>query len=107
MAFPTQQILHRITEGDKVAFAQLCTHFREPALTLCRVILKDDGEAEAITSHVFEKIWEDRIKLEKEENFQSYLFLNLRNQIFMEMRKYQDLGFRQTYLDKMGSVNRS
>ena len=107
MAFPTQQILHRITEGDRAAFAQLCTYFREPAMSLCRVILKDESEAEAITSHVFEKIWEDRIRLEAEENFQSYLFLNLKDQIFTEMRKYQDLNVRQTYLDKMGAVYRS
>jgi RNA polymerase sigma-70 factor (ECF subfamily) len=107
MAFPSQQILHRITEGDKVAFAQLCTYYRGPALKLCAVVLKDEIEAEAITSNVFEKIWENRVRLKAEENFQSYLFINLKDQIFLELKKYQDHNSRQAYLDKMKSAGRS
>jgi DNA-directed RNA polymerase specialized sigma24 family protein len=106
MAFPSQEILHRITEGDKAAFAQLCTYYREPALKLCAIVLKDQIEAEAVTSSVFQKIWEDRVRLNAEENFQSYLFINLKNQIFLELKKYQDHNSRQAYLEKMSSAAR-
>ncbi|MCE7062599.1 RNA polymerase sigma factor [Dyadobacter sp. CY343] len=101
MDFPNRQILHRITEGDKAAFTQLCGYFHLPAFKLCTVILKDDQEAELVIRNVFDKIWEERSDLETRGNFQSYLFTNLKNQIFVQMKKYQDPAARQQYVDKM------
>ena len=101
MEFPNRQILHRITEGDKAAFSQLCGYFHIPAFKLCAVVLKDDQEAELVIRNVFDKIWEERSDLETKDNFQSYLFASLKNQIFVQMKKYQDPAARQQYLDKM------
>ena len=101
MDFPDRQILHRITEGDEAAFTQLCGYFHLPAFKLCTVILKDDQEAELVIRNVFDKIWEERSDLETRENFQSYLFTNLKNQIFVQMKKYQDPAARQQYVDKI------
>ncbi|MCE6989055.1 RNA polymerase sigma factor [Dyadobacter sp. CY323] len=107
MAFPNQQILYRVTQGDEAAFSQLCSYFQDPAFKFCSVILKDEKEAENIIQDVFAKIWNERVELKPNDNFQSYLFINLKNQIFGQMQKYSDPASRKQYLDKMNAQSHS
>jgi len=103
MNFPNEQILYRVSQGDEAAFSQLCTHFRSPALKFCKSLLKDEEEAENVTRDVFTKIWDSRIQIKPEHNFQAYLFVSLRNQIFDQFRKFEeDQLLRQRYLEKVG-----
>ncbi|MCF2445903.1 RNA polymerase subunit sigma-24 [Dyadobacter sp. CY345] len=102
MNFPNEQILFRVSQGDEVAFSQLRTHFQSPALKFCKTLLKDDQEAENITKDVFAKIWDSRVQIKPEVSFQTYLFVNLRNQIFEQFQKFEkDQILRQQYLDKV------
>ncbi|WAC11197.1 RNA polymerase sigma factor [Dyadobacter pollutisoli] len=103
MTFPNQQILHQVTQGDEAAFTQLRSYFHIPAFKFCSVILKDEKEAELIIQDVFAKIWEERFQLKTDDNFQSYLFMNLKNQIFGQMKKYTDPTARMQYLEKIHS----
>jgi DNA-directed RNA polymerase specialized sigma24 family protein len=103
MTFPNQQILHRVTQGDEAAFTQLRSYFHTPAFKFCSVILKDEQEAELIIQDVFAKIWDERFQLKTDDNFQSYLFMNLKNQIFGQMKKYTDPTARTQYLEKIHS----
>jgi RNA polymerase sigma-70 factor (ECF subfamily) len=103
MTFPNQQILHRVTQGDEAAFTQLRSYFHVPAFKFCSVILKDEKEAELIIQDVFDKIWDERFQLKTDDNFQSYLFMNLKNQIFGQMKKYTDPAARMQYLKKIHS----
>ncbi len=103
MTFPNQQILHRVTQGDEAAFTQLRSYFHNPAFKFCSVILKDEKEAENIIQDVFAKIWDERFLLKTDDNFQSYLFMNLRNEIFGQMRKYADPMAKAQYLEKIHS----
>lgn len=103
MNFPNQQILHRVTQGDEAAFTQLRSYFHVPAFKFCSVLLKDEQEAENVIEHVFAKIWNDRIELSADANFQSYLFASLKDQIFGQMKKYNDPIARKQYLDRMQS----
>lgn len=103
MTFPNQQILDRVTEGDEVAFTQLRSYFHVAAFKFCAVLLKDEAEAENVINSVFNKIWNERLALRAEGNFQSYLFSSLKDQIFGEMRKYSDPVARKQYLDRIQS----
>ncbi|TLV00117.1 RNA polymerase sigma factor [Dyadobacter luticola] len=103
MTYPYQQILYQVTQGDEAAFNQLYSHFHVTAFKFCSIILKDETEAENITKEVFAKIWNDRVQLNPEGSFQSYLFLNLKNEIFCQMKKYADPAARGQYLDKINS----
>ena len=103
MTFPYQQILYQVTQGDEAAFSQLCSHFHVPAFKFCCVLLKDEAEAENIIQDVFTKIWNERVELKPDDSFQSYLFLNLKNQIFGQMKKYTDPVARVQYLDRIHS----
>jgi len=101
MNYPNEQILYRVSQGDEAAFSQLRTHFRSPALKFCRALLKDEQEAENVTKDVFDKIWDCRVQIKPEHSFQTYLFVNLRNQIFDQFRKFEkDQQLRQQYLEK-------
>ncbi|PSL32307.1 RNA polymerase sigma factor [Dyadobacter jiangsuensis] len=107
MTFPNQQILDRVTEGDEVAFTQLRSYFHVAAFKFCAVLLKDETEAENVINSVFNKIWNERLDLQTEGNFQSYLFSSLKDQIFGEMRKYSDPAARKQYLDRIQSFRAS
>jgi|TARA_R110002124_G_scaffold62984_1_gene171948 RNA polymerase sigma-70 factor (family 1) len=102
MNFPDQQILTRVTQGDEVAFSQLYTHFRTPAVKFCTTLLKDYDEAENVTQEVFAKIWDRRCQIKPEYSFQSYLFVSLRNQIFDQFKKLEkDQLLRNQYLENI------
>jgi DNA-directed RNA polymerase specialized sigma24 family protein len=105
MTFPNEHILDQVIQGDERAFTELCSHFHFPAFKFCNVLLKDEKEAESIIRDVFAKIWEERVQLKTKDNFQSYLFMNLRNQIFGQMKKYTDPASRKQYLDRIHSFN--
>ncbi|GGH54252.1 RNA polymerase sigma factor [Dyadobacter endophyticus] len=107
MTFPNQQILDRVTQGDEAAFTQLRSYFHVPAFKFCSVLLKDETEAENVINCVFNKIWNERLALRSEGNFQSYLFSSLKDQIFGEMKKYNDPAARKQYLDRIQSFRAS
>jgi RNA polymerase sigma-70 factor (ECF subfamily) len=107
MNFPNQQILYQIKEGDEAAFTQLRSYFYFPAVKFCAVILKDETEAERITERVFAKIWNERVDIATEHNFQNYLFLNLKSQIFGQMNHYKDPAFKEQYLNRILSFGDS
>ena len=106
MSFPNQQILYQVKQGNEAAFTQLCAYFYLPAVKFCTVILKDKAEAECITERVFANIWNERIELEAAGNFQTYLFLSLKNQIFGQMNGYRDPGFKEQFWNKIKSFHK-
>ncbi|WP_051350053.1 RNA polymerase sigma factor [Dyadobacter alkalitolerans] len=105
MDFPNQHILYQIKQGDEAAFTQLCSYFYFPAVKFCTVILKDPKEAETITESVFAKIWDQRVDIKAEENFQAYLFLNLKSEIFCQMNRYNDPAAKERFLNKIHSFS--
>ncbi|SKC15959.1 RNA polymerase sigma factor [Dyadobacter psychrophilus] len=105
MNFPNQQILYQIKQGDEAAFTQLCSYFYFPAVKFCAVLLKDEKEAETITESVFAKIWDERVDIETEDNFQAYLFLNLKSEIFGQMNRYKDPASKEMFLNKINSFS--
>lgn len=107
MTFPNQQILQQVIQGDEAAFTQLRSYFHVPAFKFCSVLLKDEKEAESIIDDVFTKIWNERVDLTTDGNFQSYLFTSLKDQIFGQMRKYNDPVARKQYLDRMHAFRAS
>ena len=106
MTFPTDQILHRVTQGDETAFAQLCGHFNTPAFKFCTVLLKDQKDAETVIQNVFEQIWAERQQLNMQHNFQSYLFVTIRNQVFEKLARCNEQNLKREYLERMQSFGR-
>ena len=106
MTFPTDQILYRVTQGDETAFAQLCGYFNTPAFKFCTALLKDQKDAENVINSVFEQIWAERQQLNIQNNFQSYLFGTIKNQVFEQLVKCNEQNLKNQYLERMQSFGR-
>lgn len=104
MNFSIDEIIYRVTLGDRSAFAQLCRHFRKPALQFCLALLKDEVEAEIVMRDTFEKVWENRMNIQPGNAFSAYLFVLLRNQVLDHFKKMgQDQTALETYLSRTNS----
>ena len=102
MAFFNEHTLRAVIQGDRVAFARLYNHYRNPALRFCISILKDEDEAENMLQEVFIKIWERRSQINPELNFNSYLFTCLRNMAFDYLKKMEkNEWLKQQYMERM------
>ena len=108
MTYPTQsmqQVLYKIKQGDQAAFAEVYNHYRKPALKFCTALLKDEEEAQNLLQEVFIKIWDRRALIKPELNFQSYLFISLRNMVFDHLKKLEkNQLMMQYYLERMEAL---
>lgn len=89
MAYPDENTLIRVTQGDEAAFAELYNHYKTPALRFTFSLLKDEEEAENMVQDVFIKIWVRRAQIKPDYNFNSYLFTCLRNMAFDHFKKLE------------------
>lgn len=88
-----KEMLNRIREGDEGAFNKLYTLFKEPAIRFCNSIIKDIDESENLIQEVFIKIWDKRLGINPELNFNSYLFTIIRNRVFDYLKEVKKNEF--------------
>lgn len=102
MAFPDENTLYQVTQGDEAAFEKLYNYYKTPALRFSMSLLKDEEEAENMTQDVFLKIWIKRSHIKPDQNFTSYLFTCLRNMAFDHFKKMEkNEVLRKNYMDAM------
>ncbi|MEQ8551109.1 MAG: sigma-70 family RNA polymerase sigma factor [Cyclobacteriaceae bacterium] len=77
-----KELLLAIRNGDEVAFKELHDLYKEPAIRFCNSIIKDIEESENLIQEVFIKIWDKRLGINPELNFNSYLFTIIRNRVY-------------------------
>lgn len=102
MAYPDEQTLIKVTQGDEAAFAELYNYYKIPALRFSISLLKDEEEAENMMQDVFVKIWLKKEQIKPDLNFNSYLFTCLRNMAFDHFKKIEKSEFlRRQYMEVM------
>jgi RNA polymerase sigma-70 factor (ECF subfamily) len=100
VAYPDENTLRKVTEGNEAAFAELYNHFKSPALRFTTSLLKDEEEAENMVQDVFIKIWVKRSQIKPDYNFNSYLFTCLRNMAFDHFKKMEKSELlRRNYME--------
>jgi len=77
-----KELLLAIRNGDEVAFNELYNLYKEPAIRFCNSIIKDIEESENLIQEVFIKIWDKRVGINPDLNFNSYLFTIIRNRVY-------------------------
>jgi RNA polymerase sigma-70 factor (family 1) len=82
-----QELLTRIAEGDEVAFSLLYHHYYPKIYALARHFTESPVFAEEIVQDVFLKVWLKQQSLHEIVDFDSYLFVMARNQIYMYLKK--------------------
>ncbi len=77
-----KELLLAIRNGDESAFKELHDLYKEPAIRFCNSIIKDIEESENLIQEVFIKIWDKRVGINPDLNFNSYLFTIIRNRVY-------------------------
>jgi RNA polymerase sigma-70 factor (family 1) len=88
-----KEILYRVIQGDELAFNELYTQYREPAIRFSNSILKDIEESENLVQETFIKVWERRSSINPDLNFTSYLFTIIRNRVFDYLKEVKRNDF--------------
>jgi RNA polymerase sigma-70 factor (family 1) len=102
VAYPDENTLLKVTQGDEAAFEVLYNYYKGPALRFSMSLLKDEEEAENMMQDVFLKIWIKRAHIKPDHNFTSYLFTCLRNMAFDHFKKLEKNELlRKNYLETM------
>jgi RNA polymerase sigma-70 factor (family 1) len=102
VAYPDENTLLKVTQGDEAAFEVLYNHYKGPALRFSMSLLKDEEEAENMMQDVFLKIWIKRSHIKPDHNFTSYLFTCLRNMAFDHFKKMEKNELlRKNYMEAM------
>ncbi len=80
------ELLEQIASGDKSAFAELFSCYRDRVYTISFKLTRSDIIAEEIVQDVFLKIWQKRADLKNIENFNAYLFIVTRNDAYKVLK---------------------
>jgi RNA polymerase sigma-70 factor (family 1) len=80
-------LLLRVAEGDRAAFKSLYDHYWNDLHTLALSFLKSPDWAQDIVQDVFLRIWIKRESLAGIEQFKSYIFIVLRNELVSALRQ--------------------
>jgi RNA polymerase sigma-70 factor (family 1) len=88
-----KEMLLLIREGNESAFNELYALYKEPAIRFCNSIIKDIDESENLIQEVFIKIWNKRLGINPELNFNSYLFTIIRNRVFDYLKEVKKNDF--------------
>ncbi|WP_246255470.1 RNA polymerase sigma factor [Cyclobacterium plantarum] len=81
-----KELVCSLRQGDMKAFDELYYRYLPKLLGFAYKYLSDDMEAEETVQVIFIKIWEKRKSLNENQNFKSYLFQSVKNQLLNKLR---------------------
>jgi RNA polymerase sigma-70 factor (family 1) len=85
-----QILLHnlilRISNGDKDAFTYLFDLYKDKVYSVSLKLTQCNHKAEDIVQDVFLKLWMNKEELINIKNFESYLFVMIRNRVYTELK---------------------
>ncbi|WP_291373471.1 RNA polymerase sigma-70 factor [Cyclobacterium sp.] len=81
-----KELVCSLRQGDMKAFDELYYRYLPKLLGFAYRYLSDDMEAEETVQVIFIKIWEKRRSLNENQNFKSYLFQSVKNQLLNKLR---------------------
>lgn len=79
--------LCQLRKGDKSAFEFLYKHYWAKVFNFTKLYVNSVADAEEIVHDVFLKLWENRMLVNEDKNFEGFLFIVTRNLIFNRARK--------------------
>ncbi|HUP13735.1 MAG TPA: sigma-70 family RNA polymerase sigma factor [Niastella sp.] len=83
-------LLMRISEGDRQAFRELYTFYTPILFPFIKSLCNDDALCDDIVQEVFVKLWENRANAVNIQQVKSYLFRAAKNRFLNEIRKQQN-----------------
>jgi len=78
----------RTAAGDEAAFGELVARYRSQVFGHALLFVKSHETAEDLAQDIFVKVWVNRGKLSRVENFRHYLFILCRNHLVSYLRRH-------------------
>ncbi|MGV3556548.1 RNA polymerase sigma factor [Larkinella arboricola] len=82
-----EDLLARIVMGDESAFVTLFHHYKDKIYSVALRLTESTFIAEEVVQDIFLKLWLKRDALSMIKDFESYLFIMARNQVFSALKK--------------------
>jgi RNA polymerase sigma-70 factor (family 1) len=82
-----QLLLAKCSDGDKSAFREIYSRYKEFVFDVVVARLYDEDDAKDITQEIFVNLWTSREKLHSLRDFKTYLYVLSRNQVVSAYRK--------------------
>lgn len=79
--------LEKLARGSELAFTKIFDHYRTQIYRVALRMLKSTSQAEEVVQEVFLKIWILREDMANIKNFEGYLFIMARNNIYDKFKK--------------------
>jgi RNA polymerase sigma-70 factor (ECF subfamily) len=86
-ADPDAALMLRVKHGDRGAFDELITRWRQPVLNFTARQLQDPDEAEDVAQHVFLQVWKTAPRYRPSARFTTWLFTIARHLCLNELRR--------------------
>ena len=87
LLYNENELLALIAQSDELAFAKVVTHYKDKVFSIAYKLTKSTVIAEEIVHDVFLKIWNKRATLSEIHNFQAYLLIVTRNDVYKVLKK--------------------
>lgn len=80
-------LLTELSQGSETAFTKIFDHYRPRIYSVALKMLKSASQAEEVVQEVFMKVWVLRKEMGNITNFEGYLFIMARNNIYDRFKK--------------------
>lgn len=89
------ELLHLIQLDDKDAFGELYKVYRRKVYNFAYRFVRCQEEADELTQDVFVRLWENRMKINPDKNFEAYLFSMVRSNFLDALKKQTRMSVYQ------------
>ena len=107
MSSSNKPLILKLKKSETGAFEQLFKLYSPRLFNFCRKFLNSKEDAEDIVQVVFTAVWENRLRIDEERSFSTYLFTIARNRIINILKKkvYAEGFINYTMYAANGNVN--
>ena len=83
----SEYLLNAVREGDPEAFNEVYYRYERKVYSYAYRFTRSAEEAEELTQDLFVRLWESRLAIDPERNFEGYLYILIRNSFLKTIRK--------------------
>ena len=100
------ELLVALREGNKDAYAEVYSRFRNPVYNFLHALTRSKEAAEDISHNVFLSVWENRNKIEPEQGIHRYLFAVAKNMAlhYFRHKKVENTHFQYVWIQDVPHI---
>jgi RNA polymerase sigma-70 factor (ECF subfamily) len=93
---PITELLCLIQTGNTDAFSEIYNLYRKKVYGFAYRFVRSSEEANELTQDVFVRLWENRMKIDPDKNFDAYLFSMVRSNFLDALKKQARMSVYRT-----------